>query len=130
MNKMGEMKYEKAMMNRYNIETSATIEQVAEASTKAIFNQLGLGEGELWRTTQEQYSELVKLRRELASTKEDLRKAKYKISEMNLKEKEKSLYGEEEDDFDTYYNSGETGEKVKKNIKNELKESVKEEGDN
>jgi hypothetical protein len=37
MNKMNEQKYEKAILNRYDIETSATIQQAADASFNAIF---------------------------------------------------------------------------------------------
>ena len=37
-NKMNEAKFENAIMNRYDIETSATIQQAAEASFKAIFS--------------------------------------------------------------------------------------------
>ena len=103
MNKMNEMKYEKAMLNRYDIDTSATISQVADASFSAIFKQLGMGEGELWKTTQDQFAEISKLRRELADTKEELRKTKYKIAEIKLlekeKEKEKTYSIEEEDEY-------------------------------
>lgn len=36
--KMNELKYEKSILNKYDIETSATIQQAADASFKAIFN--------------------------------------------------------------------------------------------
>mgnify|MGYP003414898362 FL=1 len=50
---MNEAKFENAVMNRYDIETSATIQQAADASFKAIFNQLSLGESEVWKIAQD-----------------------------------------------------------------------------
>ena len=91
MNKMNEQKYEKAILNRYDIETSATIQQAAEASFKAIFNQLSLGESEVWKITQDQFEELTKLRKENSRLQEELRKAKYREAELNLLEKEKEM---------------------------------------
>ena len=62
--KMNEMKYEKAILNKYDIETSATIQQAADASFKAIFNQLSLSEAEVYKTCQDQLKKLVELQRE------------------------------------------------------------------
>lgn len=87
MNKMNEQKYEKAILNRYDIETSETIQQAADASFKAIFNQLSLGESEVWKLTQDQFEELTKLRKENSKLQEELRQAKYRVAELNLQEK-------------------------------------------
>ena len=62
--KMNEMKYEKAILNKYDVETSATIQQAADASFKAIFNQLSLSEAEVYKTCQDQLKKLVELQRE------------------------------------------------------------------
>lgn len=91
MNKMNEQKYEKAILNRYDIETSATIQQAADASFKAIFGQLSLGESEVWKITQDQFEELTKLRKENSRLQEELRKAKYREAEVNLLEKEREM---------------------------------------
>ena len=91
MNKMNEQKYEKAILNRYDIETSATIQQAADASFKAIFGQLSLGESEVWKITQDQFEELTKLRKENSRLQEELRKAKYREAELNLLEKEREM---------------------------------------
>lgn len=91
MNKMNEQKYEKAILNRYDIETSSTIQQAAEASFKAIFNQLSLGESEVWKITQDQFEELTKLRKENSRLQEELRKSKYREAELNLLEKEREM---------------------------------------
>lgn len=91
MNKMNEQKYEKAILNRYDIETSATIQQAADASFNAIFRQLGLSESEVWKLSQDQFVELTKLRKENAKLQEELRKAKYREAEVNLLEKEREM---------------------------------------
>ena len=88
-NKMNEAKFENAVMNRYDIETSATIQQAADASFKAIFSQLSLGESEVWKIAQDQLEELRKLRKENSDLEEKLRKAKYELAKINLEEKER-----------------------------------------
>lgn len=102
MSKMNEQKYEKGILNKYDIETSATIQQAADASFKAIFGQLSLGESEVWKITQEQFEELTKLRKENSRLQEELRKAKYRVSELNLLEKEREMkakLGIEEEEY-------------------------------
>lgn len=97
LNKMNEAKFEKAILNKYDIETSETISQAAEASIKAIFTQLSLGEAEVWKLAQEQLGELQKLRRENSSLQEQLRKAKYEVAKMELEEKAKEYNLKEEE---------------------------------
>lgn len=100
MNKMDERKYENALVNRYNIETSATIQQAADASFKAIIGQLSLSDAEVWMTCKAQLEELQKLRRENATLTENLRKAKYELAKVNLEEEAKKRGIEDtEDDF-------------------------------
>ena len=82
--KMNEMKYEKAILNKYNVETSATIQQAADASFKAIFNQLSLSEAEVYKTCQDQLKKLVELQRENLTLQENLRLAKRQVAEMKL----------------------------------------------
>ena len=101
MNKMSAVKYEKSVANKYDIATSATIQQAADASIKAIFSQLSLSDSEMWKITQDQLGELKKLRRENENLSEDLRKARYEIAKMKLEEKERQLNAERgvEDDY-------------------------------
>lgn len=96
-NKMNEAKFENAIMNRYDIETSATIQQAADASFKAIFNQLSLGESEVWKIAQDQLEELRKLRKSNSDLEEKLRKTKYELAKIRLEEKERQAnIGQEE----------------------------------
>lgn len=86
---MNELKYEKSILNKYDIETSATIQQAADASFKAIFNQLGLSDAEVYKTCQDQLKRLIELQRENNTLKENLRLAKRQVVEMKL-EKQKT----------------------------------------
>ena len=88
---MNEAKYEDALVNKYDIETSSTIQQAADASFKAIFNQLGMGESEVWKVAQEQLAELNKKIAENEELKEQLRLTKYELSKIKLEEKAKAL---------------------------------------
>jgi hypothetical protein len=61
-----------------------------------------LGESEVWKITQEQFEELTKLRKENSRLQEELRKAKYRVSELNLLEKEREMkakLGIEEEEY-------------------------------
>ena len=87
MKKMDEMKYEDAIANRYDMETSSSIQQAANASFKAIFSQLSLSESDYAVTAAKQLDELVKLRRENADLQEKLRKTRYEIAKFNLEER-------------------------------------------
>lgn len=97
MTKMSNQKYEKAVVNRYDIETSETIQQAANASFKAIFSQLSLGETDVWKICQNQLEELKKIRKENSDLQEKNRKLHCEISEMELKQKaiEKGIQVEE-----------------------------------
>lgn len=104
MAKMNEMKYEDAILNMYDIETSKSINQAAEASFAAIFSQLNMSEAEVYKTCQDQLKKLVEMQRENTTLKENLRLAKREIAEMKL-EKEKEVYEKEngsQDDWGGY----------------------------
>ena len=87
MKKMNEMKYEDALLNRYDIETSETIQAAADASFAAIGRQLQMSESEAFVTIKKQLEELVKLRRENAELEEKLRKTRYEVAKFNLEER-------------------------------------------
>lgn len=104
MAKMNEMKYEDAILNMYDVETSKSINQAAEASFAAIFSQLNMSEAEVYKTCQDQLKKLVEMQRENTTLKENLRLAKREIAEMKL-EKEKEVYEKEngsQDDWGGY----------------------------
>jgi len=101
MAKMNEMKFEDALANKYDIETSTTIQAAADASFKAIFNQLNLSEAEIYKTCQDQLKRLIELQRENASLQEQLRLTKKEIATMKLEE-QKRLHDLEENDDDRW----------------------------
>lgn len=91
MKEMNEKQYENAILNMYDIETSKSIEQAAEASLKAIFSQLNIGGNEAYVIIQNQNEEIRKLTKKLKQAEEDLRKANCKIVEQKLtKEQEQN----------------------------------------
>lgn len=97
MAKMNEMKYENAILNMYDVETSKSINQAADASFAAIFNQLSMSEAEVYKTCQDQLKKLLSLQRENATLTENLRLAKRELAEKKLEE-EKRQYDKENGD--------------------------------
>lgn len=87
MNKMANVNYESAIVNRYDIETSESIQQAANASFKAIFSQLSLGEADVWKICQNQLEELKTLRDEKSRLKEENRILHCEIKKEELIEK-------------------------------------------
>ena len=85
MNKMDETKFEDALVNKYDIATSSTIQQAADASFKAIMSQLSLGEAEVWQTCAEQLKTIDELRRENMTLTENLRTTKYELAKKKKK---------------------------------------------
>ena len=99
MAKMNEMKYENAILNMYDVETSKSINQAADASFAAIFNQLSMSEAEVYKTCQDQLKKLLSLQRENATLTENLRLAKRELAEKKLEEEKRKYdaeHGEEE----------------------------------
>lgn len=97
MAKMNEMKYENAILNMYDVETSKSINQAADASFAAIFNQLSMSEAEVYKTCQDQLKKLLALQRENATLTENLRLVKRELAEKKLEE-EKRQYDKEHDE--------------------------------
>lgn len=98
MNKMNNTNYESSIVNRYDIETSESIQQAANASFKAIFSQLSLGEADVWKIVQNQLEELKKIRRANDDLMEENRLLKYeqKKEELIERAKENDVEVEEE----------------------------------
>ena len=86
MNKMSNAQYEKAILNAYDIKTSKSIQQAADASIKAINEQLSMGESDLYSVIQEQLAVIKDLRRENNEQKEEIRQLKIKEATKDLKE--------------------------------------------
>lgn len=102
MAKMNEMKYENAILNMYDVETSKSINQAADASFAAIFNQLSMSEAEVYKTCQDQLKKLLSLQRENATLTENLRLAKRELAEKKLKEEKRQYDKENGDDGDNW----------------------------
>lgn len=102
MAKMNEMKYENAILNMYDIETSKSINQAADASFAAIFNQLSMSEAEVYKTCQDQLKKLLSLQRENATLTENLRLAKRELAEKKLEEEKRQYDKEHGDDTDNW----------------------------
>ena len=102
MAKMNEMKYEKAILNMYDIETSKSINQAADASFAAIFNQLSMSEAEVYKTCQDQLKKLLSLQRENATLAENLRLAKRELAEKKLEEEKRQYDKENGDDGESW----------------------------
>lgn len=102
MAKMNEMKYENAILNMYDVETSKSINQAADASFAAIFNQLSMSEAEVYKTCQDQLKKILVLQRENATLAENLRLAKRELAEKKLEEEKRQYDKEHGDDGDSW----------------------------
>ena len=102
MAKMNEMKYENAILNMYDVETSKSINQAADASFAAIFNQLSMSEAEVYKTCQDQLKKILVLQRENATLTENLRLAKRELAEKKLEEEKRQYDKEHGDDGDNW----------------------------
>lgn len=102
MAKMNEMKYENAILNMYDVETSKSINQAADASFAAIFNQLSMSEAEVYKTCQDQLKKLLSLQRENATLTENLRLAKRELAEKKLEEEKRQYDKENGNDGDSW----------------------------
>lgn len=101
MNRMSNAQYERAILNAYDIKTSKTIQQAADASIKAINDQLSMGESDLYKVIQDQLSVIRDLRKENLEQKEEIRLLNRKEIENKLKEeaRKNGALLEEDGDF-------------------------------
>ena len=90
---MDEKQYEDELINKYDVQTSSTIQAAADASFQAIFNQLHLSDAEVYKIAADQLQELRKVKGENEKLKEQLRRERYKVSQFELREeaREKGL---------------------------------------
>ena len=87
MKAMDEKMYENELINKYDIATSSSIQQIADASIAAIAKQLSMSDAEMWQVAAEQHGELVKLRRANDNLEEECRKLKYELAKVELEKK-------------------------------------------
>nr|DAT55139.1 MAG TPA: hypothetical protein [Caudoviricetes sp.] len=76
--------YDDGKVNRYDIKTSASMEQAAEISTKAIMKQLSLSEAEYVDMLKRQREEIEKLHKENDELKEEVRIIYKQIKKQSL----------------------------------------------
>ena len=89
MKEMDEKQYEKGILNEYDIRTSESIAQAAEASMKAIFDQLSIGNNESFKIIQDQRDELVKLKKQCRKVEEENRILEEKLTRIKLEKEAK-----------------------------------------
>ena len=87
--------FEDALVNRYDIATCEGMQQAAEASWKAIFNQLNISDSEYATVVQNQNERIRKMQKELMDTKEALRLANIQIKRRELEDLAKIQNGGE-----------------------------------
>lgn len=103
LNKMNEDKFEDALVNKYDISTSVTIQQASDASFASIFKQLSMSETDAWKTVQDQLAELIKIRKENEMLTEEIRKVKYELKKIELKKEAMESgvnFDEDSDDYE------------------------------
>ena len=93
--------FEDAILNRYDVSTSVTIQQAADASIKAIFAQLSYSDSEAFKTVADQLAELNRLRKELDETKENLRKTRYELRKKELEDQARKAGIYIDEDYDS-----------------------------
>lgn len=104
MKKMLNDKFEIAIPNKFDIDTSVTIQQAADASITAMFKQLNMSTAEYGVLMGKQLKEIESLRKENALLVEQMRKFKYdeKKQELIQEAKDNGVYENYEEDNDDY----------------------------
>lgn len=99
MAKMLGTNYEDAIVNMYDIATSESINQAMEASTKAIFSQLGLSDSEVYKTCQDQLKKILDLQHKNSSLQEQIRQLKYELAKGELEMKAEEVEREKNESY-------------------------------
>ena len=100
MNEMREKQFEDGLVDYYGVLTCKEMQEVANMSFKAIFEQIGMTDNEAWGIVQKQTTRLKKLQDELLDTKEQLRRKEIELKKMELIYKAKKMKSEMEEDFE------------------------------
>ena len=120
MNEMREKDYEEGLVDFYGVQTCKEMQEVANMSFKAIFDQIGMTDNEAWGLVQKQTERIKKLQKELLDANENLRRKEIELKKAELTYKAKQMKIDlDEDDEDEEINK-------KEEIKEETVEEIKE----
>lgn len=100
MNEMREKQFEEGLVDYYGVLTCKEMQEVANMSFKAIFEQIGMTDNEAWGIVQKQTVKIKKLQDDLMETKEKLRQKEIELKKTELIYKAKKYKAEMEEDFD------------------------------
>lgn len=109
MNEMREKDYEEGLVDFYGVQTCKEMQEVANMSFKAIFDQIAATDNEAWGMVQKQTEKIRKLQKELLDLKEELRRKEIEIkrNELTNKARQMKLEIEEEDEEESLDNKAE-----------------------
>ena len=102
MNEMREKQFEDGLVNYYGVLTCKEMQETANMSFKAIFEQIGMSDNEAWGIVQKQTTRIKKLQEDLRDTREALRLKEIELKKAELIYKAKKMKAEmyDEDDED------------------------------
>ena len=92
--------FEEGLVDYYGVLTCKEMQEVANMSFKAIFEQIGMTDNEAWGIVQKQTVKIKKLQDDLMETKEKLRQREIELKKAELIYKAKKYKAEMEEDFD------------------------------
>ena len=88
MAQMSEKQYERGILNQFDISTSQSIQEAANASWEAIFNQLNVAGNDSYKVIQQQREMVKTSKKKLERAEEDLRLANCEIVKLKMKIKQ------------------------------------------
>lgn len=88
MSQMSEKQYEPGILNQFDISTSQSIQEAANASWEAIFNQLNVAGNESYKIIQQQREMVKNSKKKLERAEEDLRLANCEIVKLKMQIKQ------------------------------------------
>lgn len=112
MAEMREKDYEEGLVDFYGVQTCKEMQEVANMSFKAIFEQIGMTDNEAWGLVQKQTERIKKLQKELLDANEKLRRKEIELKRAELTYKAKQMQIDlDEDDEDEEIDNKEEIEK-------------------
>lgn len=118
MNEMREKHFEEGLVDYYGVLTCKEMQEVANMSFKAIFEQIGMTDNEAWGIVQKQTTRIKQLQGDLSKTKEKLRQKEIELKRAELIYKAKKYKAEMEEDY--FDDEEEDNEIVEETIDNDL----------
>ena len=120
MNEMREKHFEEGLVDYYGVLTCKEMQEVANMSFKAIFEQIGMTDNEAWGIVQKQTTKIKKLQDDLLETKEKLRQKEIELKKAELIYKAKKYKAEMQEDY--FDDEEEDNEIVEETIDNDLED--------